>query len=496
MNYRIRILQYLASATVLGASLCHAAIYYVDGSTSSDSNPGTYSQPLLHIQHAVDQAISTNDTIYVKRGVLHTERVIILRKNGITLTTYGSGAKPIIDGYDLQPGGSGTTPGSYSLGMIDVRLSQNIVIENFHVQNSRHAGISVSNSAGPGEGAPAIGTPCDDITIRYCDTEDTAASGIVVTAQDAVNGTSIINPVTDVTVRNCTVDDANTAVNGAEAITFRRVHDLWCYDNDVTNNYKEGINVVDGCKDGYIYRNYVADMYDPTSGSYFTNGRGTGIYVDGAGASGTDKTENINISDNIIHDQANGIVINTETGGDIDGVNIYNNIVYNNKFVNFILGGDGGNNGGVWGDRKNVKVFNNTFVGDVANWIVRVIENNSTSSKIAGFEFKNNILYRASNQNWSMIKDTLTSTSYYTHNLYYNGGGTMTGNLGSSRVESSPSFTSKTWSTWPYSTNYYIPPYSAAVEAGTTLSIVTDDISGKSRPDGTTHDIGALEGDH
>lgn len=51
----------------------HAATYYINPSTGSDSNPGTQSQPWQTIPHAI-ASIKTGDTVILDTGIYVSDR--------------------------------------------------------------------------------------------------------------------------------------------------------------------------------------------------------------------------------------------------------------------------------------------------------------------------------------------------------------------------------------------------------------------------------------
>jgi len=133
------------------------------------------------------------------------------------------------------------------------------------------------------------------------------------------------------------------------------------------------------------------------------------------------------------------------------GTLVYNNLVYSNRIGIEVA----------WGSPVGAKIYNNTVYGNVTG-----ITMNSDSS---GALVKNNIVYQSGS-------------------ITNNGSGTVqANNLVGSGSTNNPQFVNAG------SANFALQAGSPAIDHGTTLSEVTTDFAGVSRPQGTAYDIGAYE---
>lgn len=95
--------------------------WYVDSAYGSDDNDGRSSAgPLSTIAALLSRGVSGADTVYLARGSCWREQLIGLPA-GVTVSSYGSGPRPIIDGSDPVPNASFTkTPGYANVYQISV----------------------------------------------------------------------------------------------------------------------------------------------------------------------------------------------------------------------------------------------------------------------------------------------------------------------------------------------------------------------------------------
>jgi len=110
----------------------------------------------------------------------------------------------------------------------------------------------------------------------------------------------------------------------------------------------EGIDFKEGVRDSKIYGNLIHDLSNKA------------IYIDGGRDSHDPLVTNIEIFDNIMWNLPSaGISITTEGMGDVDGIKVYNNIVYNADGDGFLVYNHP--RGAAYGGTvKNVQFFNNT----------------------------------------------------------------------------------------------------------------------------------------
>jgi parallel beta-helix repeat protein len=135
------------------------------------------------------------------------------------------------------------------------------------------------------------------------------------------------------------------------------------------------------------------------------------------------------------------------------GAKIYNNLVYN-------IRNTGGTSGGIYVySGSNTEVYNNTVYGNAAHGIF--VENR------IGTIVRNNISYQNAKTNYTNQAGSNTAAS---NNLFSN-----------------PLFVSAG------TRDFRLQSSSAAVDAGTTIPIVVNDLAGLGRPQRGAYDIGAFE---
>ncbi len=79
------------------ATTASQTAYYIDASAGNDSNSGTESSPIKSLSGAEGLDFSTIKTIYLKRGETWRES-FTFPTSGISLSAYGTGAFPLLDG--------------------------------------------------------------------------------------------------------------------------------------------------------------------------------------------------------------------------------------------------------------------------------------------------------------------------------------------------------------------------------------------------------------
>ena len=195
---------------------------------------------------------------------------------------------------------------------------------------------------------------------------------------------------------------------------------------------------------------------------------------------------NNNIYENMyIHDLTTGIYAaqNTEdpTTRDLAHDNIIRNSVFANISEGIFLRNEAVPQVSAF---RNNKIYNNTFY-KVTNLFAFATRYGGVSS--SGNEFKNNIVHSVTN------KDKVASSSYlgYTnssgfeidYNNFYNGFPAT----GTNALSVDPEFVNSA------SGNFELQPSSQLIDAGIELSEVPNDFEGNSRPQGSSHDMGAFE---
>jgi hypothetical protein len=126
-----------------------AATYYVSSSGGSDSNAGTSTAaPWQTLQKLSATTFSPGDTIKFKAGDTFTGHAWQISSSGsdsttglITVTSYGSGSKPILDGTGM-PTGEYSLSGSESVACL-VNLAANVNYWKFHNLSFRATEIGI-----------------------------------------------------------------------------------------------------------------------------------------------------------------------------------------------------------------------------------------------------------------------------------------------------------------------------------------------------------------
>jgi hypothetical protein len=415
-------------------------VFYV-ASSGDDSNPGTASQPWRTIQNAANTLMS-GDTVYIRAGTFN-ERV--LPQNS------GSDSDHIIT-YAAYPGETVTIDGTgiavpTDEGLIYVSGKNYVAISGLRVINSNDAGILVDNSG--------------NILVEANYTYNTASSGIGVWASH-----DIIVDGNEVELANSNGMQESLTVAGTA--TFEVKNNL--VHNGVAGYDKEGICIKDGASNGKVYRNQVHHT------------AAVGIYVD----AWNKLTSNIDVFQNVVHDvSANGIALASESGGLLQHVRVYNNIVYHNQLVGIWLSGCC-SIGAASHPMSDLKIINNTLYDngwglwgggiaidqnpDIQNVIIR---NNLTSQNLS----------------FQITIDPIVPTQTLTidHNLidgYRGGEGEI---YGAYAVVGEPRFVNSS------TADFHLQQNSPAINTGSSLDAPADDYEGHPRPQLSAFDIGAFE---
>ena len=437
---------------LLFSSVAYADTYYV-ATTGSDSNPGTEAQPWASLDYA-DTQVSPGDTVYVRGGTYRNEWVTLTRSgspgNLITYKNY-PGETPVIDATGLS------APGGYRNGVITISASY-IWIEGFEVkENQDWFGIFAWTSA--------TGPTITDITIKDCYVHHNRVSGIQISAwRQSPN--PLTNPITNVVIDGCecAFNFDEGSVDGNEDISLLNVDGFEvknCYVHD-NIGYREGIDAKCGCKNGKIHHNEVEDTV-------------VGIYVDGY-----DRPQsNIDVYNNIVHDNSAGIAFGCERGSNPQlDINFYNNVVYNN-------------NGGfvIWPStgliEKTFTLVNNVFyhnsqyqasIGTPAQYQTDCV-------------VRNNIFVVENSGSGLLLYDDYASGGVaIDHNLFYSESGTYPSNTkyGTDYIRSNPLLIN------PVS-DFSIASNSPARDSGSSALAPAFDFVGTARPQGSGYDMGAYE---
>jgi parallel beta-helix repeat protein len=220
-----------------------------------------------------------------------------------------------------------------------------------------------------------------------------------------------------------------TAGLGLYGAGHHEIINNWIHNNGDDQQFDHGIYVK---SPGNLIQGNEIDHNAASAVSFYNNGSDMG-------------SGNV-LNANRIHDNNLGVF-----AWDLSDAIVMNNAIYNNSSVGISV-----NRG------PNTRVVNNTIVGN-GSYAVDI----SSSSSVT---VRNNILYN----NGYTIQNGGSNT-IVDHNLCNSG----------CSINANPLFVS--------STNFALQSGSPAIDTGASISLVTTDINGASRPQGTAYDIGAYE---
>ncbi|MHC4712023.1 MAG: putative Ig domain-containing protein [Planctomycetota bacterium] len=415
----------------LGAVTTQGATYYV-ATNGSDSNPGTSSQPWLTLQHAVD-TISSGDTILVSSG------------------TY--------DGCRIRYSGSSGSPKT-----LKAQTAGAVLIDSPGSTNRRSSGIELQHDD--------YESAVDYWTIDGFEVADCSGWGI-----DAINASHL-------TVKNCEVHE-NGVGNNRTGI-FSAWGDYVLIENNVSySNGEHGIYVNNSADDGILRGN---TCYSNTS---------LGVHMNGDAEMGGDGI----MSDWLI--EKNVCYSNGSNGFDADGVDYStwrNNLAYGNTSKGLHMTAVNGTC-----NPRYDKIYNNTFICESSAFVpLNFYEYDSEKPGGNNNEVKNNILfhYNSSKACLMMVSDWFTNFES-DYNVVTNrfgiddGASYYTLSQWRSTYSQDQNSTLETTDTdiWvdPSNDDYHLKSGSTAIDAGTTISSITDDLDDVSRPQGSAYDCGCYE---
>jgi len=411
-------------------------LYFVSPA-GNDSNPGTETRPWKTIGKAAE-SLSAGQTVQVRKG-RYNERVVVHNsgKPGayISFEAY-SGEEAVIDGAGIEV--------LKDEGLFEINGLSYIRVSGFHVVNSAEAGI-LANDA-------------NHLMIEKNRTERTGSSGIGVWGcrEVVIDGNEV--------AFSCSgkwQEAISVAVTRGFEVRYNHVH------NGPPECRKEGITLKDGSSNGRVYGNNVHHV------------QAVGIYVDA-----WDKhTFDIQVFRNNVHDILNsdGIALASEMGGLLEGIRVYNNVSWNNRFVGIAITTNGDS---PTHPMKDISIVNNTVFGNgTGEWggginvdnpglISAVIRNNLSSSNLS-FEIA--------------VSNELRDLIAIDHNLSDGRHEDPAEMPGSSPFFGEPRFVN------PGGGDFRLRSGSAAIDAGSPAGAPKDDYRGNPRPKGAGVDIGAFE---
>lgn len=417
-----------------------ATNYYVSPS-GNDANAGTQTSPWQHIQKSADTMIA-GDTAYLRTGT-YNEKVTPKNSgtagNYITYTAY-TGETATIDG-------TGINIGDFS-GLIHIASLNYIKISGLRV-------INANFSSGTNHQYGIYALCSNNITVEKNYVANTNSAAI---ASDIVNpsGVNLSCTPNNITIDSNEVNSTNSSLR-EEAIFLAFTNSFEVKNNNVHNSQKEGIDVLHGSFNGSIHNNTVHDN------------AGLGIYVD----AWDQHTYGIDVYNNISYNNNGGFALSSENGGLLENIRLFNNIAYSNhNDYGFVVSN--------WDQAltsqhpmNNISLINNTSFNNSGDGF-RVMNPQATNVIL-----RNNI----SSQNTNQIAITVSLTNLtIDHNLVFG----SSSYLGSS-IAGDPKFVNTT------SFDFHLQTGSPAIDTGSAAAAPGFDFAGNARPYGAGYDVGAYE---
>ena len=371
---------------------------------------GTVQNPYAAISTGI-AALRAGDTLTVHAGTYAITSPIFVRNLS------ASSATPIL----IRAEGPVTiTNGENAVGTwqgaIDIRDCAWITVKKFSIQKSGFFGIYMER--------------VDHVTIEQCTTRATMASGIA-----SWNNTNVTISGNDISAAcdQGQAGDPNSSCQ--ECISLDHTNGFTVENNrvhDAAQNGKanwgggEGIDIKNGSSNGIVRYNHVYNIVQ------------LGLYVEAWEAD----IRNVEVYGNLLHNNANGIVVTSEQTGNLSNVFVHDNVVYDCGLSGFSFGHykDGITVDSLW-------VFNNTFVHngyaenqpyfmpDKGNWFSGIATERADITHVV---IRDNIVFDNAADQISLPAGL--GSLLCTHNLLGKSGGAVTGVRGDSAIIGNPSF--------------------------------------------------------
>lgn len=301
--------------------------YFVSPEGDDTADGKTESAAWKTLEKVNAQQLNPGDSVYLKRGGVWNEQ-LVLKHSGtadapITVGAYGSGDLPVISGDSFIPSDRGQ-------GLLQIDSASYVTVENIKISKSSSYGIKIFNSKSP--------------VIRNCEIERSVDGGII---SDPYEG----KYSSDVLIEGNSIHENNLygLQTWHEAITMAGVVGFEIRDNKVYNNNKEGIDAKYNAQNGSIHDNQCYDNNGPQI--YIDAAHGIEIYNNRLSGSAADKA---------------GLAMGVESEYNENKDNLYditarNNVIYDNGTGISVWIQDGAE---AWADIYNIKILNNTVVGN------------------------------------------------------------------------------------------------------------------------------------
>jgi hypothetical protein len=423
--------------------------YYV-AKNGNDNNPGTEASPWLTIQKAANSAVA-GGTVYVKTGT-YTEWVNFPNSgstgNYIIFQNYTGDIVNIIPpvmSY-TQP------PNTYYAGGFQILGKSYIKIQGFN--------FTKSPSGGQPTASIVVANNGHDVVIngnRFVDPPNHGAMFIGYFPTSGLYG------AWNITIINNYINDIGYTSMGSadtELVSNSKTSNINISYNTIVGFNGLGIDVKEGSRDAIVSYNNITHGRYYISGNSWADYTSQGIYIDAYSRGVT----NVSVFGNIINDSA-GIQVNSECGGAVTNVSVYNNIATRNTvgyFTPYYRGNYIPCNTYPYGIFTNVSFYNNVAYNSVGVSTSPFWYRTQRPEVI----FRNNIGYgTGSNSLGATIQD---------HNSW---------NLGITN----PQFVNAAEG------NFHLQSNSTAINAGSSVLAPKIDYDGISRPQSGAYDIGAFE---
>lgn len=277
--------------TFSGITSLHAQtvpVYYYVAPNGNDSDTGTKLHPLKTFAKATSVA-KAGATVFIRQGTYNERLVPVYSGTAEAPVTFASypGDTVTITGAGIYFQ-QGPANDKWWNGMIQIQDRNYIKISGLRVINSDASGIVVIGSS--------------YITIEKNYTDSTFSPGI------EINSSNNIIVEDNEVIRGCMGGDQ-------ECISVSVTNHFQIKNNRVHDGLTEGIDVKVGSSNGILTRNEV-----------YNQRYRFGIYLDAWNG----HEFNIDVFDNISHNNVHGFGIASENGGLIEGIKIYRNIAYKN----------------------------------------------------------------------------------------------------------------------------------------------------------------------
>lgn len=483
--------------------------FFVDYSTGDDSNAGTTKEAPWKFCPGMEgwtgtAELTAGDTVYFKNDSVwlvkksEYDGCFLSIKGGVTYDGMSWGLYKSKAIFRAQE-----TLGWAIVAFNDDHDTLPTIVKGLEIDgnNIRNSGIMI-NYFGERDLTGAVKR------IEECVVHDYAPIEVWAYAIDITSG-GYDNParaytVKNVEVINCTVYNSQWSGIGTYSA------------NDHPDHRIENV-LIKGCtvynvKIPFGFKNHISNAIVENNYIYNNNGAGIGINVNDT--SGFRGSESIIIRNNII---ANNDVSGIWFFGPGDrNADIYGNIIYGNEYSGIQIDLYNGEN--LTGGTLNIKVYNNTLIGNGTDDWSQEFRVRRETGTIALLELINNIFYSTyNNQNHRLIIDMETSITKHQNNLLYQpiGGvyvisgavnytsdnvsgwepSAIVGNPLCNNIDDPPTgFITSNEMLVPNTDGFALQANSPAVDTGSDLGIdFMSSIIGINRPNGFGWDIGAYE---